>query len=512
MNQICTRSNIPFIVSAQEKSYCDARDIPLPTISPLERFREMFAFRNEIVLYSRKCDKTGQDIISIYKPNTSFPVYEREVWLSDINDPLQYGRPYDFTKPFFQQFWELSQVVPREAKIGANAENSPYVNLCMNVKNCYYTFGCLGDEDCMYSAKIYSCRDCVDCLYSMNCELCYQCTNCHDCYQVRWAEHSFNCRDSAFLYACRNCSNCFGCVGLEHKQYCIWNQQYSQQDYEIELNKLLTGKASDLIPAQIKFTQLITDSSYQYQSIINCEDCDGAYIENSKDCHHACFVKSGQELEHFFAGQKCKNCISVTTAIEGELLYRSVAIGLNSYNSQFCYMGSKLVDCQYCGYVFAGEKMFGCIGFPRRGTYCILNKQYSKEEYEELLPRIIAHMKSTGEWGQFFPMWMSDFPYTDTIAQEYFPITEGEGKRLSVHWAEPKPAPHIDNPYHIPDNIQAVDDSICQAILTDEISERAYRLQRKELEFYRKHTIPIPRLSFETRHLNRSQKLLKSLQ
>jgi len=30
--------------------------------------------------------------------------------------------------------------------------------------------------------------------------------------------------------------------------------------------------------------------------------------------------------------------------------------------------------------------------------YCILNKQYSKEEYEELVPKIIEHMQKTGEW------------------------------------------------------------------------------------------------------------------
>lgn len=512
MESICHRSHKTFVISPAEQAYCEARDIPLPMISPAERWREMFAFRNETSLYARKCDQTKQDIISVYPPNTPFPVYEREVWLSDSNDPLHYGRPYDFSRPFFEQFEALARVVPREAKIGANAENSPYVNLCMNVKNCYYTFGCLGDEDCMYSAKIYSCRDTVDCLYSMNCELCYECTNCSHCYNVRWAHHSFNCRDSAFLYGCRNCNNCFGCVNLLHKKFCIFNVQYTEDEYRERLEQLQTNRHSSIQNITTQLQDLISQENYSHQSIIQSENCDGAYIENSKDCHNSYFAKQSQDLEHFFAGQKCKDCISVTTAIEGELLYRCVAIGLNSYNSQFCYMGSKLVNCQYCGYVFAGDNMFGCIGFPQRGTYCILNKQYSKEEYEDLLPRIIKHMKDTGEWGQFFPMVMSDFPYTDTIAHEYFPLTETEAKEKDVHWATPKTMPHIDNVFVIPDDINQVDDSICQAILTDETSGRAYRLQKKELDFYRRHQIPVPRVSFETRHLLRSQSLLSSLQ
>lgn len=123
-----------FTISEAEQAYCGKRNIPLPEISPLERFREMFAFRNERILFERKCSKTDKDIISCYRPGTKFPVFEREVWLSDENNPLQYGRSYDFSRPFFEQFYDLACVVPREGKIGVNAENSPYVNLSMNVK------------------------------------------------------------------------------------------------------------------------------------------------------------------------------------------------------------------------------------------------------------------------------------------------------------------------------------------------------------------------------------------
>ena len=35
-------------------------------------------------------------------------------------------------------------------------------------------------------------------------------------------------------------------------------------------------------------------------------------------------------------------------------------------------------------------------------------------------------MKSTGEWGEFFPHEMSPFGYNETVAQEYFPMTEDE--------------------------------------------------------------------------------------
>ena len=59
---------------------------------------------------------------------------------------------------------------------------------------------------------------------------------------------------------------------------------------------------------------------------------------------------------------------------------------------------------------------------------CILNKEYSQHEWEKNVVKIIDHMRSTEEWGEFFPHKISPFGYNETVAQEYFPMTE-EGVR-----------------------------------------------------------------------------------
>ena len=48
----------------------------------------------------------------MYPEKTPFPVYCRSCWYSDGWDSLQYGRSYDFTKPFFSQFQSLQQLFP----------------------------------------------------------------------------------------------------------------------------------------------------------------------------------------------------------------------------------------------------------------------------------------------------------------------------------------------------------------------------------------------------------------
>ena len=67
-----------------------------------------------------------------------------------------------------------------------------------------------------------------------------------------------------------------------------------------------------------------------------------------------------------------------------------------------------------------------------------MNKQYTKEEYEELVPKIIEHMKTPltnpllggegmSERGEFFPMHSSHYAYNETIAQDFFPLTKEQG-------------------------------------------------------------------------------------
>src|SRR3989338_913779 len=88
---------------------------PPPTTCPDCRMQRLMAWRNERILYGRTCDLTQQKIISMYPADTPFPVYQRIAWWSDQWDALNYGREFDFNRPFFAQFADLQKVVPRMA-------------------------------------------------------------------------------------------------------------------------------------------------------------------------------------------------------------------------------------------------------------------------------------------------------------------------------------------------------------------------------------------------------------
>jgi len=86
--------------------------------------------------------------------------------------------------------------------------------------------------------------------------------------------------------------------------------------------------------------------------------------------------------------------------------------GLGAYDVKFSMQClTNITDLTYCSFCFnVCEHLFGCTGLKKK-KYCILNKQYSEEEYYLMVDKIIAHMKVTGEWGQFFPIKMSSVAY-----------------------------------------------------------------------------------------------------
>jgi len=135
-----------------------------------------------------------------------------------------------------------------------------------------------------------------------------------------------------------------------------------------------------------------------------------------------------------------------------------------------------------------------------------LNKRYTKDEYQKIKNSIIKELKSKGAYGDFFPLELSFFAYNETIAQDNMPLTKEEALAQGFRWedniqkTESKGTIKTEN---IPDHIKDVKDSILDEVLTCIKCSRNYRLIRRELEFYRKMLIPIPRVCWNCRFKDR---------
>ncbi|MBI4094622.1 MAG: hypothetical protein HY435_00295 [Candidatus Liptonbacteria bacterium] len=157
----------------------------------------------------------------------------------------------------------------------------------------------------------------------------------------------------------------------------------------------------------------------------------------------------------------------------------------------------------------------------RSKHYCILNKQYTKEEYEALLPKVTAQMNAvpfvdkkgrTYKYGEFFPIELSPFAYNETIAQEYFPLTKNEAREGQYNWKEPEGRNYqvTKMSKDLPDTIQAVGESILKEVIgcdhggsCNEQCTTAFRIVPEELNFYKNLNLPLPRLCPNCRHYSR---------
>ena len=492
----CSLCTTPFEISPDESEFrtriaetFEAGPVPEPTLCPDCRMQRRMAVRNEHFLYNRKCSKTGKQIISVYPENVPFPVYEKPVWWSDDWDALDYAQDYDFEKPFFDQFAELLNKVPRSALNIQNSENCDYCNFVFDSRNCYLSPCTYRSESLFYCYWSLDSKDCMDCSYIFKSEKCVNCTDCNHSYNCTNCVLSHNCIDSEFLYDCRSCTNCFGCIGLRHKEYHMFNEKLSKEEYEKRRASYDLHNPEHLQEIGTRTAELKSKHPHLYSIQEKTENCTGDYIFESKNCN-SCYQLYRSEDCLYVQDSEVKNCLDSYHIGWSGAIYECYSV-VNQQASAFCSQCWDGGDNFYSDNCHASSHLYGCIGL-RHKKYCILNKQYSKEEYEKLLPQIVEHMKGTKEWGEFFPISISPFPFNETMAQVYYPLTKEKVLARGYDWRDPDTKEYREQTYQVPSSIKDAPDSIVNEILACKECSKNYKIIAPELKIYREKGLPIP--------------------
>ena len=221
----CQNCKNDFEIDNEDLNFYEKVRVPSPTFCPMCRAQRRWAFRNERGLYKRKCDFSGKEIFSMYAPDSPVKVYDRDIWLSDVWEPMDYGRDIDWSRSFLTQMYELMLEVPFKANNVIRGVNSPYSNNATDPKNCYLVFNTTGAEDCMYSNGVNFSRDCVDVSHVSKAETCYQSFWLTSCYRTHYSSRCMESSDLWFCRACVGCLDCFGSVNLRNKSHYFFNKE-----------------------------------------------------------------------------------------------------------------------------------------------------------------------------------------------------------------------------------------------------------------------------------------------
>jgi hypothetical protein len=520
----CQNCKKDFVIEPDDFNFYEKIKVPPPTWCPLCRARRRLSFRDFRVMYKRKSDWSGETIFSIFPQSSPYKVYDWDVWWSDKWDPMEYGQEYDFSKPFFEQLKDLSLRAPQPSQTMWNMVNSDYCGGSNNLKNCYLTFVCTFCEDCMYTSWSNKAKNSIDVTRMESSDGCYE---SFGIIKSNKTFFSYDCEDCVNVWFSKNlqgCMNCMGCVNLRNKQYCIFNQPYSKKEYEKKFLEFNFGSLKNLENFATQAEEFFAKNIVRYAHGKHNFNVSGEYINNSKNVRDSYYVQGGEDCRYvqYLITPSTKDSMDFSLWGENsELIYEVSSCGTDSSLIKFSYRTYRSShECTYCMACASSSNLFGCVGLHKK-QYCIFNKQYTKEEYEKLVPKIIEQMNEMPyidkkgrvyRYGEFFPSEFSFFSYNETVAFDDFPMTKEEAIAEGYRWKEPEEKDYkiTLQPESIPDNIKDVTDEILSESIgcahKGECSCRcttAFRITKQELDFYRAHNIPIPRLCHNCRHVKR---------
>lgn len=486
-------------------TFCGRKElVPAPTLCPECRMQRRLAYRNEHRLYKRTCDLTGRSMVSFYPAHSPFTVYDKDAWWSDAWDGMSMRRALSYERPFFPQIADLRRATPRQGMMNALSEGSSYSAYCVNTKNCYMCISCVVNEDSYYCYQANDSRDCIDCSSVSRCELCYECIDSHGLFSSVYCRNCENSHGLAFSENCRNCTDCIGCKNLVNKKNCIFNVQLSAEDYVVHRKRL--ASYTDLQALKEQFRTLSLTLPTRAIHTTQCENVTGDHLRECRNVRN-CFDAIGLEdcANICPCPQATRDAHDAHYCPQSELIYE----GMSIVRSTQCLLSLHVWDSQHVLYsdeCFNCSHLFGCIGL-RQKQYCILNRQYTKEEYEQIVPQLIEHMRNTGEWGEYFPIADSPFGYNETIADDEYRLTREEVTHRGWRWTKTSgDTPETDAPTSseaLPDSINDTNDDILQRTLRCHVTGKPYKLTHQELTFYRRMSLPIPRLHPRVRYEHR---------
>ncbi|MGH7249607.1 MAG: hypothetical protein ACREGC_01400, partial [Minisyncoccia bacterium] len=315
------------------------------------------------------------------------------------------------------------------------------------------------------------------------------------------------CVDVWFSRNCKGCTNCFGCANLRNTTNCIFNVQYSKKEYLKKLREFNLSSRKSIQELEIKAHKFWLEKPYRENS--------GHSFNINTTGEHVYYSKNSKEMYLVSGAENCKWCQFITVppvkdsmdysgwGNNASQMYESNTIGENCDSCFFSLVSfPDCINLEYCFQNVSGKNNFGCFNLKRKG-YCILNKQYSKDEYKKLREKIVKDMKQNPykdkqerifAYGEFFPLEFSGFAYNKSNAMLFFPKTKEQALADGYSWEE------YENPTHpatlkasaIPDTLNDTNESILDEVLECANCGRGYKIVKGEFDLLRKMNLPVP--------------------
>lgn len=506
---VCQNCEASFTIEPEDFGFYEKMNVPAPTWCPECRMTRRLSFGNAWGVYFRNCDKCDKKTLTMYRPEDPTIVYCDPCWWADDWDGTEYATNYDPDRNFLEQWRELRMKTPHFAKDASYStlKNCEYTNAIAFSKNCYLTFWADYCENVFYSTFLNEVKDCIDVLRVYKSELCYESVGLGRCSRTFFSNECDDCVDVWFSRNCYGCTNCVGCVNQSGAKYKIFNEQYSKEDYFKKLKELKLDTRNGIFKTLERATEFWRSLPYrEYTGNAQNLNVLGDYLYECKNAKY-CYMCSGAEDSkycQFVSVPKATNCMDYYGwGDSASQMYECATSGQGVDSLKFCF--GSFADClnsEYCGYCIGSKNNFGCANLKRK-KYCILNKEYSKEEYEKLRTKIIEDMSNNPyidslgrvyKYGEFFAPELSPFPYNDSNANKFFEKNKEQATSEGYKWLDIKESDHLStiDGRDLPSTASAVSDNICKEVIGCVSCGKGFKITKGEVGLYKKLTLTLP--------------------
>ena len=344
------------------------------------------------------------------------------------NDSLELNN----SRSFFDHFSELLVVTPLPWTLDYWwNENADYCDSIYGIKNWYLSsivwWWC---ENVAYSFDVrYNSTNIFNSLFvNTNCDRIFNST------WITWStdvSYSKYIKDSNDIWFSTNliwCSSCIGCNNLQNLSYHIHNIPYTKEEYTRMKKEILQekntfeNKYSSLqnVPAINRWST----GEISWSHIIQSSNIENGY--NVCDTHtwrNIILAGSPHDDRDYY------DSIIVWRATN----FRGICVWWGF--SEHCYLTSNVwgwsYGIYYSFFIDGCSYCLWCIWLKNK-SYCIFNKQYTKEERYDKIDEIFTQMEKDGDLGKFFPWSMNPFYFNDTAA--YLIDDSFTKEEVEAHW------------------------------------------------------------------------------
>jgi hypothetical protein len=433
-----------------------------------------------------------------------WPIVSLEKFNEIREDFTQSWKEFDYSKNFFENFQILMKNIPRPSRISyMTNENSNYADMICGVKNVYLSSNVtFGSENVCYSFSIKNnSRNIFNSVSIRNyCDNIYTSTWIINSYNIFYSKYINNCSNIRFSSNLIWCKECLFCDNLDNMSYCINNKQYAIVEYELNKEKILSQKNS--------FTDYYSKVSKIWYNInsINSVGWNIVQSENIQNWYFINQIRNWRNLIMVWWKDPCEemyNCFQCASKRENYNYWAMASWRwdhlVTNYSVEWSYMyyNCLMEWCSYC---------LGCIGLKNK-SFCIFNKQYTKEEWLEKANEIFSQMDAEWTLWQFFPWYMNPFYFNDTAA--YLIDDSFTKEEVTAEWylrrdeeikvdipagSEVVKVSELNNFQWFDSEWNwKIDPEILKKVIVDE-KWNSYRIIKMEYDFLMKYWLPLPEL------------------